>query len=185
MATRRKHPVHTPAALTQKCNMIAVSGSDSSMRGKIQSLSRQLLGVQMEIVPAKIRFGFGLPHPTPHVHVKSNQMADSLEEQEHTKSTGSAAQVVDNDICFNGRDQPHCEIFILSVNRKVLAAGKHSDDRWAAHYAATCISGSAFRWLELQDDDVQGSWTLLRRALLDRYSPKRQVQGSLYEWTHL
>lgn len=55
--------------------------------------------------------------------------------------------------------------------RKVaLARGKEDDDRWIAHYATSCFAGVALRWFEGLDEEAQGDWRKLRKAMLQRWS---------------
>jgi len=46
---------------------------------------------------------------------------------------------------------------------------KQEDDRWIAAFVAPCFTKRALRWYEDLDEEIQGSWKLLRRALLDQY----------------
>ncbi|KAG8911392.1 hypothetical protein FRC01_005733 [Tulasnella sp. 417] len=50
-----------------------------------------------------------------------------------------------------------------------LLQGKQQDNAWIAHYAGACFSGSALRWYERLDEDVQDDWRKLRSAMLERW----------------
>ena len=57
------------------------------------------------------------------------------------------------------------------------------DDEWMAKYAITRIAGAAVIWLYSLDEEVQSSWKLLRRALLEQYAasaPKSRLAGRLF-----
>lgn len=47
--------------------------------------------------------------------------------------------------------------------------GKERDNIWIAHYASSCFGGSALRWFEGLDDEVQEDWKKLRKAMLDKW----------------
>ncbi|KAG8990364.1 hypothetical protein FRB90_001797 [Tulasnella sp. 427] len=44
--------------------------------------------------------------------------------------------------------------------------GKQRDYQWMADYASTCFQGKALRWFSKLDDETQGDWKLLERAML-------------------
>ena len=75
------------------------------------------------------------------------------------------------DLTFHGSDDVACEAFILAINRWAFDNEKQEDDRLVAQFAYSHMAGKMLRFYETLDDDVQGSWKLLRRALLDRYPP--------------
>jgi len=74
-----------------------------------------------------------------------------------------------SDIVFRGSDHQECEDFVLALKRYAFGQGMDRDDEWVARFAATCIAGDAMRFYETLGDDVQHSWKLLRKALLERY----------------
>lgn len=75
--------------------------------------------------------------------------------------------------------------------RKAFQEGKHTDNEWIAHYAASCLTGNALRWYEDQADEVQDDWKLLRKALLVRFpapevrSPKAEAPRYVASTPHL
>lgn len=62
-----------------------------------------------------------------------------------------------------------CDTFIRNVRQRGLREGKESEDKWMAHAAAASMEGDALFWYEDQDEEVQDSWKMLRRALLTRW----------------
>lgn len=74
-----------------------------------------------------------------------------------------------NDIVFHGIDSKECESFIRAVAMKAFEAERDSDDNWTARFAATCFEGPALRWYDQLPEETQGSWRLLRKALLAHY----------------
>ncbi|KAG8988336.1 hypothetical protein FRB90_002819 [Tulasnella sp. 427] len=74
-------------------------------------------------------------------------------------------------LMFEGRHAVECEDFIGAVQRYTFAQGKPVDDRWVAQFASSCFTRDALRWWSNLDDEVQSSWKLLRKAMLDRYQP--------------
>ncbi|KIO30386.1 hypothetical protein M407DRAFT_20459, partial [Tulasnella calospora MUT 4182] len=72
---------------------------------------------------------------------------------------------------FCGPGAKECEEFVAGVIKQAYEQGKPRDDAWIADFAATCLAKDALRWWIGQDKEVQGSWELLRRALLSRYRP--------------
>lgn len=75
---------------------------------------------------------------------------------------------------FYGTDAKECQQFIRSVRKKGFQVGKQDDDRWLAHYAATCFDGEALWWYEDLDRDTKNDWALLSRALREEYVSKVQ-----------
>ncbi|KAG9044240.1 hypothetical protein FS837_008575 [Tulasnella sp. UAMH 9824] len=76
-----------------------------------------------------------------------------------------------NRLEFRGQDAEECETFINAVSRYVLSIGKQRDDQGVADFAFSCFTHNALRWWNTLDDDTQGSWKLLRKAMLSRYRP--------------
>ncbi|KAG8928339.1 hypothetical protein FRC01_006094 [Tulasnella sp. 417] len=72
---------------------------------------------------------------------------------------------------FRGKDATECEDFIAAILNHAFTQGKQRDDEWVADFAATCLANDALRWWGGLDDSVQGSWKLLRRAILSRFRP--------------
>ncbi|KAG9036636.1 hypothetical protein FS837_001639 [Tulasnella sp. UAMH 9824] len=72
---------------------------------------------------------------------------------------------------FRGRDLKECEQFITAVNREAHAKGKLRNDEWIADYVAIHLAGDAVIWWSTLDEETQGSWRLLRQAMIDRYRP--------------
>lgn len=72
-------------------------------------------------------------------------------------------------LSFEGKGSTECEEFIVKINRIAYKSGKHHDDKWIADFVYPCLCGRLLRWFEDLDEEVQSSWKLLRRALLDRY----------------
>lgn len=70
---------------------------------------------------------------------------------------------------FRGRDLKECEQFISAVNKHARAQGRLRDDQWIADLAAVCIAGDAMLWWSALNEETQGSWRLLQRAMLLRY----------------
>ncbi|KAG9015595.1 hypothetical protein FRB90_004772 [Tulasnella sp. 427] len=62
-----------------------------------------------------------------------------------------------------------CYEFLRSVRTVAFKNGKHKDGDWMAGYASTCFVAEAARWFEDLDDEVQGDWKLLRKALIERF----------------
>ncbi|KAG9024727.1 hypothetical protein FS837_005219 [Tulasnella sp. UAMH 9824] len=72
---------------------------------------------------------------------------------------------------FQGKDATECEDFITAIVKLAFAQGKQRDDQWMADFAATCMVNNAMRWWSTLDEEVQGSWKLLRHAMLSKYRP--------------
>lgn len=70
---------------------------------------------------------------------------------------------------FQGLSGRECEAFITAVSRRAFNEGKEQDDRWTAAFASSCFAFDALRWLNELDDEIQGSWKQLRRAMLTKY----------------
>ncbi|KAG8974612.1 hypothetical protein FRC05_007088 [Tulasnella sp. 425] len=60
--------------------------------------------------------------------------------------------------------------FIRAVRKAAFNNGKHEDDIWCAQFASTCLEGPALDFYEELDEETRGSWKLLRKALLGRFS---------------
>lgn len=60
----------------------------------------------------------------------------------------------------------------------MLGQGKTENDTYVAHFVASKLSGDALWWLLGLDDEVQDSWNLLKRALLQEYGAHR-LEGSV------
>lgn len=72
-------------------------------------------------------------------------------------------------IIFRGEPSEEIEDFVRQIRAEVFERGKSRDDEWIADFAATCFTGNALWWYENLSPDIQGSWTLLRQALLAKY----------------
>ncbi|KAG8921185.1 hypothetical protein FRC01_000368, partial [Tulasnella sp. 417] len=72
---------------------------------------------------------------------------------------------------FTGKDSKECERFISAVLKHAFAQGMHRDDAWIADFVATCLAEDALRWWLGLDEETQGSWKLLRRAMALEYQP--------------
>ncbi|KAG9046014.1 hypothetical protein FS837_005235 [Tulasnella sp. UAMH 9824] len=70
---------------------------------------------------------------------------------------------------FQGKDLKECERFIAAVNKQARAEGKLRDDQWIADFVAICLGGDALMWWSLLDEETQGSWRLLRQAMISRF----------------
>ncbi|KAG8908679.1 hypothetical protein FRC01_007306, partial [Tulasnella sp. 417] len=75
---------------------------------------------------------------------------------------------------FRGQDATECEDFIQTISKYAFSQGKQRDDQWIADLAATCMTNDALRWWGALDEEVQGSWKLVRRAMLSKYRPMFQ-----------
>lgn len=64
-----------------------------------------------------------------------------------------------------------CKSFIAELIKLAFAQGKQRDDQWIADFAATCMADNALVWWSALDEEVQGSWKLLRQAMLSKYRP--------------
>lgn len=77
---------------------------------------------------------------------------------------------LDDDLVFDGSATgPKCSTFVRYIRRKTLANGTQRDDQLVADTAAASMDGNALRWFEDQDAEIQESWKLLRRALLQKW----------------
>ena len=79
---------------------------------------------------------------------------------------------------FQGQDGEECEDFVFWVIRRAKDKGKMNDDQWIAEFAMSCMARKALRWYIQLEPEVQQSWRLLRKALMDRY-PASEDEGSL------
>ncbi|KAG9019189.1 hypothetical protein FRB90_005525 [Tulasnella sp. 427] len=82
-------------------------------------------------------------------------------------STAESDQLLE----FQGKDIEECEKFIAAVNRHARDNGKLRDDQWIADFVAVCLSGDALIWWSLLDENVQGSWRLLRKEMISQSRP--------------
>ncbi|KIO19456.1 hypothetical protein M407DRAFT_30883 [Tulasnella calospora MUT 4182] len=72
---------------------------------------------------------------------------------------------------LRGEDSAECEAFITAVARQALSVGKQRGDQWVADFAASRSTHNALRWWNSLNDETEGSWRLLRKAMLSRYRP--------------
>ncbi|KIO28256.1 hypothetical protein M407DRAFT_22470 [Tulasnella calospora MUT 4182] len=72
---------------------------------------------------------------------------------------------------FRGKDATECKSFIAALLKLAFARGKQRDDQWMAEFAATCMADDALVWWGELDEEVQGSWKLLRQAMRSEYRP--------------
>ncbi|KAG8973222.1 hypothetical protein FRB90_009975 [Tulasnella sp. 427] len=70
---------------------------------------------------------------------------------------------------FNGHDADECRQFIQAVRRFGFQQGRQHDDGYMADYAVTCFQGSALDWQMDLDEETNGSWRLLQKALKEKY----------------
>ncbi|KIO29762.1 hypothetical protein M407DRAFT_21183 [Tulasnella calospora MUT 4182] len=77
-------------------------------------------------------------------------------------------------VFFSGIDGRECERFIRSIKSHAFAQQKQRDYEWMADLAATLLDGAALRWYSQLDEDVQGNWKLLEKALLAQYPAEVQ-----------
>ncbi|KAG9033820.1 hypothetical protein FS837_002327 [Tulasnella sp. UAMH 9824] len=73
---------------------------------------------------------------------------------------------------FRGQNATECKNFIAALLKIAFAQGKQRDDQWVADFAATCMSDDALVWWSALDEEVQGSWKLLRQAMLSEYGSR-------------
>ena len=91
----------------------------------------------------------------------------------------------DSPLFFRGGSSIECEEFIYSARQQAVVAGKLQDDAWMAQFVAAFFIGDALRWYDSLNLETQGSWILLRRALLDRYpapSERTSSAGAQEQW---
>ncbi|KAG8967187.1 hypothetical protein FRC05_002262 [Tulasnella sp. 425] len=81
----------------------------------------------------------------------------------------------DRYVSFRGQDGNEAEEFIQAVRKAAFDVNKDRDDEWMARFASACMSGTALRWYESLDDDVQESWKRLKQAILVRYLPAKDA----------
>lgn len=92
---------------------------------------------------------------------------------------------------FLGIDGQECEEFIRAIHNAAYAEGKIRDNAWMADLALTYFSGRALRYYDSLEPEVKSDWSLLRQALLARYSPldddenETQPRGWRYETKYL
>lgn len=72
---------------------------------------------------------------------------------------------------FFGKDSNECENFIADVMKRAYDQGKQRDDEWIADFVESCLRQDALHWWTELDEATQGSWKLLRKALLLRFGP--------------
>ncbi|KAG9027963.1 hypothetical protein FS837_004019 [Tulasnella sp. UAMH 9824] len=78
---------------------------------------------------------------------------------------------------FKGVDAAECEAFISAVTAHAQAEGKQHDDQWIAEFASSCFAQAGLRWWNGLDEKDQGSWKLLRRAMVLRFQPQPTFAG--------
>ena len=80
-----------------------------------------------------------------------------------------------DDFIFQGLDGEECEDFVFWINWRGKEEGKESDDQWMAKLAMHYMAKGALRWYTVQlEPEVQESWKLLRKALMDHYPAPEQ-----------
>ena len=84
----------------------------------------------------------------------------------------------DTHIIFDGSNGISSDTFVRITRQRSLAEGKEKDDEWIALSAASCLEGEALDWYELQPEETQESWKLLRRALLIRWPRATAIAAS-------
>ncbi|KAG8924956.1 hypothetical protein FRC00_004501 [Tulasnella sp. 408] len=72
---------------------------------------------------------------------------------------------------FYGQDADECRQFIQAVRRFGFQQGRQHDDAYMADYAVTCFQGAALDWQMDLDEETNGSWRLLQKALKEKYLP--------------
>ena len=85
------------------------------------------------------------------------------------------------DPIFRGRTPGgiSCAEFVRTVRRHAVAERKARDNEYIADYAMSCLDDEALLWSETLSVEVQGDWSLLRRALLAEYAvPTQQITPS-------
>ncbi|KAG8938731.1 hypothetical protein FRC04_007828 [Tulasnella sp. 424] len=85
-----------------------------------------------------------------------------------SKLVTSACLIVE--FVFTGSEGFTCHQFIRAIREQALNAGKQRDNQWMLDYASVRFDGEALEWFEALEDEIQNDWTLLRRAILARYS---------------
>ncbi|KAG9045955.1 hypothetical protein FS837_005355 [Tulasnella sp. UAMH 9824] len=81
---------------------------------------------------------------------------------------------------FHGQDADECRQFIQAVRRFGFQQGRQHDDAYMADYAVTCFQGPALDWQIELDEETNGSWRLLQRALKEKYltpSSRERIAG--------
>lgn len=92
----------------------------------------------------------------------------------HSGPSRNLSDWVEDPIVFTGIDGRECERFIRSIKSHAFAQQKQRDYEWMADLAATLFDGAALRWYSQLDEDVQGNWKLLEKALLTQYPAEGQ-----------
>ncbi|KAG8859738.1 hypothetical protein FRB96_004312 [Tulasnella sp. 330] len=72
-------------------------------------------------------------------------------------------------ISFNGNEGENVTDFLHEVKHIALVQGRQRDEEWMSDYVES--GGNALRWFTNFERDTAGSWTALRKALLDRFGP--------------
>lgn len=72
------------------------------------------------------------------------------------------------DIIFDGTGG--ADKFIRAVRKAAFNHGKYEDDIWCSRFTSTCLEGPALDFYEELEEETRGSWKLLRKALLGRFS---------------
>ncbi|KAG9032124.1 hypothetical protein FS837_002796 [Tulasnella sp. UAMH 9824] len=70
---------------------------------------------------------------------------------------------------FRGQDATECKRFIAALLKLAFTQGKQRDDQWMAEFAASCIEDDALVWWSDLDEEVQGSWNLLKQVMRSEY----------------
>ncbi|KAG8948968.1 hypothetical protein FRC04_009169 [Tulasnella sp. 424] len=81
---------------------------------------------------------------------------------------------------FHGQDAEECRQFIQAVRRFGFQQGRQHDDPFMADYAVTCFQGAALDWQLELDEETNGSWRLLQKALKEKYltpSSRERIAG--------
>jgi hypothetical protein len=65
---------------------------------------------------------------------------------------------------------------LLNQSVKIVQKyGKRKDSAWIANGVDGCFSGEALRWHAQLDGEIKDDWTLLERALLERYPSTKSL----------
>ncbi len=85
---------------------------------------------------------------------------------------------------FRGLDRTELWDFLFWVVRLASDEGRLDDDEWTARLAVRGMSKPVLRWYIQRDPEVQESWRLLRRALIDNWtlSKERIILLERSEW---
>ena len=72
-----------------------------------------------------------------------------------------------DEISFSGQKSTD---FIQAIRTKAFDEDKIEDTNYMVALTSLCLTGLALEWFEGLSDDVQTNWSLLRRALLARFT---------------